>query len=151
MKAYFFGCWNDSGHYLFAPNKVSVFGVEGTRIEYGSAQIHLDSNWAPRRNRYDGTLCWQAQGVTHEERQKIHYRSDECPQGQFLRHERDGYTLISWWDRTQGDTRGNCNSTFLLEGTLHDSATMLVELERLFPHIVANLKRAGVELVEVTP
>jgi hypothetical protein len=77
--------------------------------------------------------------------------SGECPQGQFLLHHGvHGYTLIQWWDRCQGDTRGACNSSILLEGD-HTSEEMLAALREHFPHVLANLERAGVALVEVTP
>jgi hypothetical protein len=59
-----------------------------------------------------------------------------------------GYTAISWWDRNQGDTRGACNSTVLLEGT-HTADEMVAALREHFPHVAANLAKAGIELVEV--
>jgi hypothetical protein len=75
--------------------------------------------------------------------------SGECPQGQFLRHVLpNGFTAIQWWDRCQGDGRGACNSTVLLEGT-HTTPEMLEALYAHFPHVAENLKRAGVQLVEV--
>jgi hypothetical protein len=88
-------------------------------------------------------------GSTAEERQLIGYDSGELPQGQFLRHDLDtGFTAIQWWDRCQGDDRGACNSTILLEGK-HASAEMLAALADHFPHVLENLRKAGVELVEV--
>lgn len=37
-------------------------------------------------------------------------------QGAAVLHQKDGWTAIGFWDRT-GDTRGNSNSNFLVEGT----------------------------------
>ncbi len=44
-----------------------------------------------------------------------------CPegpqyQGQAVLHQKKGWTAIGFWDRT-GDTRGNSNSNFMVEGT----------------------------------
>jgi hypothetical protein len=75
-------------------------------------------------------------------------QSEEYQQGQFLRHELLGFTALQWFDRCQGDIRGACNSTILLEG-VHTSEEMLAALAEHFPHVLENLKRAGVELVEV--
>lgn len=143
-KCLFFGCWNRAGHYTFEPGGSSAH-FPG---EYELAG-KLDGGFAPRRAR-DGTLCWRQQGADQKARMEIDYRSAEYPQGQFLRHKLDKYTLISWWDRNQGDGRGACNSTILLEGD-HTSAEMLVALAQHFPHVLENLNRANVALVDVTP
>lgn len=77
------------------------------------------------------------------------YRSEEYPQGRFLIHYLDnGYTAMQWWDRNQGDTRPNCNSTILLKGT-HTVEVMLAALHEYFPTVEENLIKASVELVHV--
>lgn len=116
---------------------------------YYGDRVHLDGSLAPRRMRYTGKLCWVGMGKTEDERQQIQYRGEEYPQGQFLLHHlSNGYTAIQWWDRNQGDERGACNSTILLEG-VHTSEEVLVAGREHFPHVFENLKRAGIELVEV--
>lgn len=87
-------------------------------------------------------------GDTRNHRDWERYNASECPQGQFLRHTFHGYTLLQWWDRCQGDKRGACNSTVLLEGE-HSTEEMLAALKEHFPHVLANLEKAGVQLVEV--
>lgn len=42
--------------------------------------------------------------------------SREMKQGWALLHQADGWTALSFWDRS-GDSRGNSNSTFLVEET----------------------------------
>jgi hypothetical protein len=152
-RALFFGCWNQPGHYLFAPGRGSPTAQEERMFSFFSGGVCLDANYAPRRGirgKLRGVeVCFAGQGATIEDRQRIHYDSEEHAQNLFLRHELLGFTLISWWDRNQGDVRRACNSTFLLEGG-HTSEQMLAALAVHFPHVVANLKRAGVELVEVT-
>jgi hypothetical protein len=69
-----------------------------------------------------------------------YYETEECPQGQFLRHVLDsGYTAISWWDRTQYDKRGAINSTILLEGE-HTSDEVLAAGRE---HFRARRHRSG--------
>ena len=127
-------------------------------LEYYGDHVHLDGTLAPRRVR-PGTrmaeiyvpngLVWQGLGKTQENRQQIGYDSEECPQGQFLRHELStGFSVLQWWDRAQGDPRSACNSTILSEG-VHDSEALLRALREHFPHVVANLARAHVSLIEI--
>lgn len=148
MRCLYFGCWNTPGHYLHTSDGSRVYDLE----YYGKKdRTHLDGTLAPRRLR-GGGVGWGAMDSAepYEPRRRT-WRSAECPQGEFLRHELDaGFTAIQWWDRCQGDTRGACNSTLLLEGR-HTSEEMLAALAEHFPHVLANLKKLGVELVEVKP
>lgn len=155
IRAYFFGCWNEAGHFLWSRGGYSA---ESSR-DFPRAERALDGTLAPRRMGRDrrrgperlqpGALCWMGQGRTPEERQGIDHDSAEYPQGQYLVHQLpNGFTAMAWWDRCQGDTRGGCSSTVLLEGT-HDAAAMLEALAQHFPHVLTNLERHGVQLVEV--
>jgi hypothetical protein len=149
-RCLFFGCWNQAGHYLFVPGGRSAYSAGlRERFEYYGDRVHLDGTLAPRRHKYTEQLCWSGQGATPEQQQRITYDSDEYPQGQFLRHVLStGFTAIQWWDRTQGDTRGACNSTILLEGE-HTDEEMLAALRENFPHVLANLDAAGIKLISV--
>lgn len=151
MRALFFGCWNQPGHFLFGPDGR---WPRDESLEYVHPGVHLDGSLAPRRWRaeyYGVGLCWQAQGENQEQRDRIRYNSEEYPEGQFLRHLLpNGFTAIQWWDRHQGDTRGACNSTVLVEGE-RTSDEMIAALAEHFPHVLANLRRAEIVLVDVTP
>jgi hypothetical protein len=120
-------------------------------LEYFGDHVHLDGNLAPRIvRRSPEVLCWAGRGKTVEERRYLQHESSECIQGQFLLHLLDtGYTAIAWWDRTQGDSRSGCNSTVLLEGE-HTAEDMLTALRTHFPTVLANLTKAGVQLVDVS-
>lgn len=149
-RCLYFGCWNDYGHVLRAP------GGRRSALDHDFAwelSCKLDGQWAPRKGR-SGKLCWQAQAPDSEDDRALGWElrdSSECPQGQFLLHQGVmGYTLIQWWDRCQGDKRGACNSTILLEGE-HTTEELLAALTAHFPHVLANLEKAGVQLVEVFP
>lgn len=148
-KAYFFGPWKEPGHFFFHEG-----GLTADKEERGLRKSHVfrlgfDGTLAPRRHRYTEGICWLAQ-VDGPAVQSMDYRSSEYPQGSFLLHRGGGFTVISWWDRTQGDTRGNSNATFLLEGD-HDAAVMVEQLSVFFPHVAKNLREAGLTLVDVTP
>jgi hypothetical protein len=153
-NALFFGCWNEPGHYMFTPTGQTSYN-HPLECPEGHDGGHLDGGYAPRAG-YKGSVrgkavCWVAQGGADQKaRNRIGFDSTEHPQGHFLRHEHGGWTFISWWDRAQGDARSACNSTFLLKGS-HTSDDMRLALLEHFPHVVRNLKRAGVELVEVFP
>lgn len=159
-RVFFFGCWNEAGHFMHQPGARRGGYSDTRRFEYYGDQVHIDGTLAPRRMQRDrrtradgwlppGSLCWRGQGRTPQQRDDIEYTSQECPQGQFLLHHLDtGFTAISWWDRCQGDTRGGCNSTLLLEG-VHTSDEMLAALREYFPHVLANLERHGVKLLQV--
>lgn len=149
MKCFYFGCWNEAGHFLFLPGGRSARGDH--RLETYNGGAHLDGTLAPRVSNRTRAIVWQGMGDTQEARLRIGYDSQEAPQGQFLLHVLDtGYTAIQWWDRNQGDRRGACNSTVLLEGT-HTAEEMIAALHEHFPHVAANLANAGIELVEVKP
>lgn len=149
-RCYYFGCWNEAGHFLHSSGRGHIDRDVYRRIERYGEGVHLDGSLAPRRNR-EGGICWEGQGKTQDERGRIHSNSGECAQGKYLLHVLpNGFTAIQWWDRCQGDTRGACNSTVLLEGT-HAADEMVAALAQHFPHVLENLKKHGVELVNVTP
>lgn len=151
MRAFFHGVLGRSGHFLHTPDGQTLYNDP---LERPDGKAHLDPCYAPRvglRGKVRGVpVCWAAQGATLEERQRILYDSEEHPQGAFLRHEHAGFSFIAWWDRTQGDTRPNCNSAFLLEGT-HSSDDLYLALAIHFPRVAQNLMNARVKLYEVVP
>lgn len=158
-KVFFFGCWNEAGHFLRGPGGPSRSG-EGPEV-YGELKTHLDGTLAPRKHSRSGELCFGGQGKTQNEVREFDYYAHEVPQGQFFLHvlaktypywgereELGTYTAIQWWDRVQGDSRGACNSTILREG-VHTSVEMLETLAMDFPHVLVNLTKAGITLVEL--
>jgi hypothetical protein len=158
MRIYYFGCWNQAGHYMFGPHGSRVYGPDRSVEYFGNRERHIDASLAPRRlaarvpRRFGvpGDITWL--GEHHKnDYYTVQHDSDECPQGQCLVHHLDnGFTAMQWWDRTQGDTRGACNSTILLEGK-HDFEACVAALREHFPTVLANLEKAGVKLVEVKP
>lgn len=145
---FYFGCWNEAGHFLFAPGGRMVSWQESKKIDTYGPGHHLDGSLAPRLDRA-GKIVWGGSAATVEEGVRIGHRSVEYPQGQFLRHVLpNGFTALSWWDRAQGDRRGACNSTILLRGE-RVTEEVLAAGRRHFPHVFINLEKAGIALVEV--
>lgn len=71
----------------------------------------------------DGTLCLKDDG--------------RQPQGEALLHHKDGWTALSFWDRSV-DKRGGCNSNFFANGDFtFDEMLMLARLR--FPEVIARL------------
>lgn len=141
----YFGCWNTAGHYLLAPKgrPISCFAPERIAERFDRGTKHIDGALAPVLSKF-GKIVSLSIVPTREQ-----VYSKECPQGQFLLHHLDnGYTAIQWWDRCQGDKRGACNSTILLRG-IHTSIEMIDAAKMHFPHVLDNLTRNGVNLVEV--
>lgn len=145
-RSWWHGCWLDSGHHLFTRNGKSahdVFPFDQDRLDGGYAPRKVDSTYKiDYSQRFDNI----EQRESH--RRRLEYQSEELPQGQFLRHVIEGFTVITWWDRTQGDTRSGCNSCYIVEGD-HTSEQMLKWFPKHFPKQAAQLEKAGVKLVEV--
>lgn len=151
MRIFFFGCWNEPGHFLRSPYRCEHDPlIESFKL----GTIHIDGTLAPRvyraGSRVGVGVCWTAQGDTREDRSRIQHASDEMPQGRYLHHVLDnGFSAVTWWDRCQGDTRGACNSVILLRGE-HDAETVLVAGRESFPSVFENLRKAGVDLAAAT-
>lgn len=159
-RTFYHGVYLDLGHYLWVHQQV----VKGPGYPVCFPQLvhprvardipwrheSLDSALAPRRSHAMRRIMWIDQGADREARQNILYGSEECPEGEYLLHNRDGWTAISWWDRHQGDTRGNCNGVFIMEGD-HDGPDMEDAMSTFFYPILDNLHKAGITLRQVTP
>lgn len=159
-RAWWHGCWLEAGHYLHDVDgrndrRMIRCPLQPTGSMYDAP--YLDGGLAPRRLRDrfyprlpfpapDDRIVYTLQGgAAWEQRYGVERASDECPQGEFLLHAVAGCTIAAWWDRTQGDERGACNSCLIVEGDHEDSA-MLALFPQLFPRQATRLAAAGVEL-----
>lgn len=116
MKVFYFGCWERPGHFMRASGKL--------RYSREESDFTYNNPWGYH---IDGGLCPDGPEV----------------QGRALIHHKDGWTAMSYWDRSI-DGRGKCNSNFLAEGTL-DFAQMLEIAKTHFPSVIS---RAKFEIVE---
>lgn len=159
-RAWWHGCWLRPGHYLFDRNGRSDSGMEPCPLGRGVFEVGwLDGSLAPRRVRagarpplepLSGGVVYRRMGRNVATlRQSLERCSDEAPQGEFLLHAIGGCTIAAWWDRTQGDERGACNSCLILEnppGSGWCAKDLLALFPRLFPVQAARLASAGVQL-----
>jgi hypothetical protein len=88
-KMFYFGPWDEPGHYLFHEGGLSVFRREGLG----------DFPWHEHGRDIDGEL-----------------QPKERAQGVALLHHKDGWTALSFWDQSV-DTRPGSNSNYFAEGT----------------------------------
>ena len=119
---FFFGCakGDQSGHRM----KASRYSTN----DYMVANRFMYSN--PWRHSIDGSLAPAGR---------------EQKQGQALLHRKNGWTAISFWDRT-GDSRMGSNSAFLAKGD-YTFAEMINLASAAFPEIMASFKFPIVELI----
>jgi hypothetical protein len=154
-RAWWHGCWLESGHYLHDRSGDSGRAVV-CPVRAGRDDAYwLDGGLAPRRVQPgvwlqlavpdDGVVFTRMAGNEDGLRQRIERSSGECDQGEFLLHAVAGCTIAAWWDRTQGDTRPACNSCLIVDGG-HSANEMLELFPRLFPVQAARLVAAGVAL-----
>lgn len=151
-RCWWFGCWLQAGHHLVGRDGRWESAKD---CPFYRTDGQLDGNYAPRRwmktrlppmpIHADG-IVFARMSDDADIRRTITYNSEELAQGYFLRHEVLGCTLISWWDRTQGDLRGACNSTFIVGG-FHHVDDMLRWFPEAFPKQAQRLADAGVRLV----
>lgn len=88
-RIWFFGCWDQRGHYLWGPERRHVPRPEDDLP--ASLQPHqLDTRYAPRDERQVASRA----RTTHV----------------------DGHTVLAWWDRSV-DLRPGSNSALVAEGT----------------------------------
>lgn len=94
---YYFGCWSKPGHIMVG--------------EGGFPVLTHERRFVPWNGMIDGILqpgCFFEYGA---------WRSTGTqPEGEALLHQKEGWTAISFWDRTI-DIRFGSNSTYLAEGT----------------------------------
>lgn len=96
---YYFGCWEESGHYLWRAEGRSARREESKVLPW---------------SQLDGTL-------PPADRRPMRREGDypevdrEAPQGHAALHHKGGWTAIAFWDRSV-DRRPGSSSTFLIRG-----------------------------------
>jgi len=104
MKILYFGCYRDKGHYFWSEGfSKPRWSDTVTQIPWG---IQVDTGLCPKGPQIQGRAAF---------------------------HQKDGWTAISFWDRTV-DTRPGSHSTFLCENTL-DFDAMVALCKETFPTI----------------
>ena len=129
LEAYYFGCWDDSGHYWHtSPLKQYL---PGRKID---ERVPLQL----RRGKIDSRFC---PGVVDGENYKS--RSEAVGEGRLTHVE--GWTVLGWWDRSI-DSRPGSNSNIVAMGTW-DYTVMIAIADAQFPTILSR-QRTPIVLVE---
>jgi len=115
-----------AGHYLIAPN-----GHERS--------CDLEAMLPAPLRRLDGVWCWPTPRTVEQVRNGWRDR-DPQEQGRGFIHYVDGWTVVSWWDRS-GDPRGGCCAAFLVEGR-HPWTEALPLARAAFPREFARMGSA---------
>ncbi len=89
---YYFGCHKRVGHYLFESEGIHFYDMSILPWD------KIDGSLAPTINKI---------GYSN------HKIKQECPQGQSAMHHKDGWTAVSFWDRSI-DKRSNSNSNYFI-------------------------------------
>lgn len=126
-----------AGHYLHAPGG-------------GWAR---ESDLPPPLRRIDCVWTRATPRTQEEVRDRIPQTEDQH-QGRAFMHYVAGWTIVSWWDRSE-DKRGACNANFLARGR-RNFASMLALAREHFPREMRRMESAyalalaGEDIAEVT-
>lgn len=133
VKMFYFGPWDRAGHFWHDEHGHHVLDSERQKLPWGD---DADGQLQPHRKG-----C--TKGAVGAER---YCSCRRVPEGHALIHHKDGWTALSFWDRSV-DTRDASNSTYIAEGTFTflEMARMAKErfAERWNKHIFV--------VVDVTP
>lgn len=113
------------GHFLRAPGA----------LRHASESV-LRRLLPPSIEYFDGAWCWPVPR-TLEQLRRPNLSGSEA-QGRGFVHYRDGWTIVSWWDRS-ADTRGGCCAVFLVEGR-HRWAEAIAHARQVFPRELARME-----------
>jgi hypothetical protein len=111
MRVFFFGCWDQAGHFMFGP---------------GGRHVRDERRATPWES-HDAVLCPGYVGP---------YDNGPQVEGEAGLHHKDGWTALCFWDRSI-DGRGGCNSGFYAEGT-YGAAAMIEIAREHFPTVWAR-------------
>jgi hypothetical protein len=98
-KAYYFGPYDQAGHHLHGPRGSMVLYATEKTLPWTVGE--LDGKMQPHSEDCGGKRSYCSCG--------------SGPEGRALVHYKDGWTALSFWDRSV-DPRGACNSTYIAQG-----------------------------------
>lgn len=122
VEVYYFGCWDQPGHFWRSTEYAKNRYIEDT----------VGPNIHPR---IDGGFC---PGVVHPRMSQFDRKTRPEVEGETAIHHIDGWTVMAFWDRSV-DKRGACNSNFAARGT-YDFEQMKDIARARFPTVMNRLK-----------
>lgn len=127
---FYFGPWDRAGHFLHDEHGRTIYDQRGTLPWGDEADGGLQPHFENCRRSQYSRYCDCGSG----------------PEGHALIHHKNGWTALSFWDRSV-DTRGACNSTYFAEGTF-----TFIEMARMAKERFAERwNKHKFVVVDVTP
>jgi hypothetical protein len=120
---FYFGCWNEPGHHLWTRHRRFASGPDACPESFSNGK-HLDTGFCPKPG---------ARSARNER-----YYSGPQTEGSAALHHLDGWTILSFWDRSV-DKRGGCNSAFVVRGE-HTFEDVVGLAKTWFPSVWARFK-----------
>lgn len=144
--AVFFGvaCGNGAGHHFYVPS------ANGRAFRTWDAEAWLSRALVAHPSP-DGRWCYEVPRTSDQLRKGACAQRDET-QGRAFIHFAHGWTIISWWDRSE-DRRAGSNAVFFLRG-YRQWAEAFRRAREAFPQEIARMeaaytiKLAGADLPE---
>lgn len=130
VRAFFFGCWNRSGHSWHVKND-SMSYIEIERSVPKIVNDHIDGGFCPGAN-------WE----------DYYRKSRPEVEGEATLTHVAGWTVLGWWDRSV-DSRSACNSNVVTPGT-RSYADMVSICRNQFPHVLSRRDKEIVLVEERT-
>lgn len=126
VEAYYFGCWERSGHFWRGKNPYTT-------------EHEILQKVPPALKHIDGRFCPGAVPGDSYARRRPEV------EGEAALHHVDGWTVLAWWDRSV-DHRGACNSNIVARGTF--DFTIMIEIGKAqYPRVITR-QRSPIVLVE---
>lgn len=124
FRAFYFGCWIEAGHYLWHR------GADGSPVkkyDRGESRRRLLGGHPHSTDAMQGEIPW-GYGLDGGL-----LKGRSLQQGEAVSEQRDGWTALSFWDRSV-DSRGGSSSTFVFD-TLLTPDDALAAAREAFPPI----------------
>jgi hypothetical protein len=130
LEAYYFGCWDDSGHYWHTSNIKPYLPSRkiDERVPEGLRRGKIDSGFCP--------------GVLRGEK----YRNQPEEVGDARITHMDGWTVMAWWDRSI-DHRPGSNSAIVAEGKW--DLTCMMEIGNVQFSSIMKRQTSPIKLIEM--
>lgn len=121
MRAYYFGCWREPGHYLWLP------GTGGYPHKAGRAEGELLGSRSHSHDPKPGIIPW---GYSLDG--GLLTGSRYYTEGVARVAQRDGWTALSFWDQSV-DSRPGSSSTFVFDALLTPEEALAAAREAFPP------------------
>lgn len=125
-EAFYFGCIRRAGHYFFGPDLQAIYSFTNP-VPWTEVDGKLSPHAPGCKGKYSCKCLWSEEGRA-------------------ILHHKEGWTALSFWDRSV-DSRGGCNSSFFFKGNF-TFGEMVDMANKHFPVVMG---RFNFQITDVTP